>query len=416
MFRGIVSAALFVAIAGVSVAQARTISQIGGPKELPPPGFKGQMFVDSRGCVFLRAGVGGVTNWVPRVSRDRKALCGYPPTMATLGKPVPVAPEAPQVAEAPAPVSSVSAQLAPAPQQVTSRPVAAGTSFTTPPVRAAAPAPALRSVAAPAPVAQPALPVAVADGGSRGRIGCFTSAPVAQVVTLSNGGRAVLCTQGDGTTTNARAPIYPTAAAGDGQRVGAGLYPRAMRAASRGSVTSGGPAPARQVAAVEGMMMPPGYKPAWTDDRLNPYRGVGTAQGQAAQDQIWTRDIPAQLVSAATPGQRYVAAADVTVSGKEPGKQRVQVSTMSDPAQPVRQKQAASGRFFVQVGTFGELGNAEGAKARLRAAGLPVGTSTLTRRGKAMQIVLAGPFDDAASAQSALRAARGAGFRDAFLR
>lgn len=438
MFRRIVSAAVFAAVAGVTVAQAQTIGQIGGPKELPPPGFKGQMYVDSRGCVFLKAGMGGVTNWVPRVSKDRKALCGYPPTMAALGKPVAVAPDLPQVAEAPA--------HAP---RATGKPMATVAGLTTPPrIRAAAPQvvdprilhaqpapvaqqPARRVVVAQAPVAaatvaraavQPALPVVAAPGVSGRQIGCYASAPVAQVVALSNGGTAVLCTRGDGTLIHARAPIYRTVAMGDGVRVGAGLYPPGARVVSRSGFAPGGLEPARRVA-VEEVPVPQGYKLAWTDDRLNPHRGVGTAQGQAAQDQVWSREVPAQLVPGAQPGVRYV-----TVSGKEPKKPRVQVSTKSDPAQAValqRQKpvaqvqaqtQAAGGRFFVQVGTFGVPENAEGARARLRAAGLPVGTSKLSKGGKAMQIVLAGPFGDAASAQGALRAARGAGFGDAFVR
>lgn len=446
MFRRIVSAAVFAAVAGVTVAQAQTISQIGGPKELPPPGFKGQMYVDSRGCVFLKAGMGGVTNWVPRVSKNRKALCGYPPTMATLGKPVPVAPEMPQVAEAPAPAP-----------RATGKPMATVAGLTTPPrIRATAPkavdprilhaqpapvaqqpvrrvvvaqapavaAPVVSVPAASAPVAraamQPALPVVAASGVSGRRIGCYASAPVAQVVALSNGGTAVLCTRGDGTLANARAPIYQTVAMGDGRRVGAGLYPPGSRVVSRSGFAPDGLEPApRRVAAVEEVPVPQGYKLAWTDDRLNPYRGRGTAQGQAAQDQVWSREVPARLVPGAQPGVRYV-----TVSSKEPKKPRVQVSTKSDPAQAVAPQtqrrqpaaQAAGGRFFVQIGTFGVPANAEGAKAKLRAAGLPVGTAKLSKGGKAMQIVLAGPFGDAASAQNALRAARGAGFGDAFVR
>lgn len=50
------------------------------PAELPPPDFAGQQYVDSRGCLFLRAGYGGQTLWVPRVTRAGQPLCGYPPS------------------------------------------------------------------------------------------------------------------------------------------------------------------------------------------------------------------------------------------------------------------------------------------------------------------------------------------------
>jgi cell division protein FtsN len=77
---------------------------------------------------------------------------------------------------------------------------------------------------------------------------------------------------------------------------------------------------------------------------------------------------------------------------------------------------ATGGRLFVQVGSFGVPANADGASARLAGLGLPVARSNGRIGGKAVQVVLAGPFGSAAEAQAALRAARGAGFGDAFVR
>jgi hypothetical protein len=48
------------------------------PAELPPPDFRGQQYVDSKGCLFLRAGEEGATVWVPRVTRKGGAICGDP--------------------------------------------------------------------------------------------------------------------------------------------------------------------------------------------------------------------------------------------------------------------------------------------------------------------------------------------------
>ena len=240
MFRKIVSVAVLAAVAGVTVSHAQTVSQLGGPSELPPAGFKGQMYVDSRGCVFLRAGLNGAVNWVPRVNRDRKALCGYPPTLATLGKPLPVVPDpipAPEtrVAVAPKPVP-------PAPK-ATGKPMDTVASLTTPPkIRAATPAkpmsaelakalpppiaPPKAVMVAQAPVVRAPQPVVMAatQGATGNKIGCYSSAPVAQVVALSNGGSAVLCARGDGSLNGARAPIYAKVAMGEGNRSGAGIY------------------------------------------------------------------------------------------------------------------------------------------------------------------------------------------------
>jgi hypothetical protein len=66
-------------------------AELATPAELPPKDFAGQQYVDSRGCLFLRAGPKGDETWIPRVTREGVPLCGYPPS----GRRVPVAEEAP---------------------------------------------------------------------------------------------------------------------------------------------------------------------------------------------------------------------------------------------------------------------------------------------------------------------------------
>lgn len=59
------------------------------PAEMPPADYAGLQYVDSKGCVFARAGTGSQLVWVPRVSRQGVPVCGSPPS----GQRVPVVEE-----------------------------------------------------------------------------------------------------------------------------------------------------------------------------------------------------------------------------------------------------------------------------------------------------------------------------------
>ena len=61
-------------------AFSQTLDTVSQPAELPPAGFTGSSFVDSRGCVFFRAGFDGRERWVPRVLRSKKLVCGFKPS------------------------------------------------------------------------------------------------------------------------------------------------------------------------------------------------------------------------------------------------------------------------------------------------------------------------------------------------
>ncbi|MFV0492055.1 MAG: SPOR domain-containing protein [Pseudorhodobacter sp.] len=129
------------------------------------------------------------------------------------------------------------------------------------------------------------------------------------------------------------------------------------------------------------MPIPKGYRRAWKDGRLNPYRGIGTAAGQSAQDRIWTREVPANLQP-------------------EP-----------DMAKPLRSRMGAPG-YTVQVGSFGIPANARATQEKFIRMGIP---ASVTRSG-GLQVVHVGPFATAGEARQALSAARRVGFGDAFIR
>jgi hypothetical protein len=409
----VLPAAIVAAVVSSFSAQAQTLAQIGGPAELPPASYKGAQFIDSRGCVFMNASFSGGAQWVPRVNRNHKVMCGLQPTFgpkAAIAS-IDVAPDN-QVA---APVAVATAEPAPmsAPAAAPMRTVASAMM-----PAALAPLPVVRAapvVVAALPVVASAPAVAVAQtyetaatsGPSAGQIGCYSSAPVAEVVRLRNGGTSVVCTRGDGTLTGWRPPIYPA-----GSRVGAALSDPIQvvngksrtRHAAADTVYAAAEVGVNHAAADVSQVVPAGYKPAWKDGRLNSQRGIGTAQGNADQNAIWSQKVPAQLV------------ADVAKKKAQRKASRVTVSTMNEAVAPAAPRAAKAGVSYVQVGTFGVASNAAGAAQRLQALGLPVAKSVLHKGGKDLQIVMAGPFGSAAEAQAALGMARQAGFGDAILR
>lgn len=76
-------------LAGGVIAASAALGGPTQPAELPAADYAGQQYVDSKGCMFVRAGNGTKVLWIPRVSRDGVPLCGYPPS----GRRVPVVEE-----------------------------------------------------------------------------------------------------------------------------------------------------------------------------------------------------------------------------------------------------------------------------------------------------------------------------------
>ena len=94
---------LAVATLVVSGVPSSVLAQSGSdfalPAEFPPTGYTARQYTDSRGCMYVRAGIDGQTTWVPRVTRDRKVICGQQPSLAPAAVPA-----APRAVSAPEPV------------------------------------------------------------------------------------------------------------------------------------------------------------------------------------------------------------------------------------------------------------------------------------------------------------------------
>jgi len=115
MNRSLNIAVVILALAAGS-AVAQTEPGADGPAEMPPSDFSGAQYIDSRGCLFVRAGLNGSVTWVPRVNRDRELLCGFQPTLRQAEAQAVQAAPPKRIVATPKPVRSVAAVPAPAPR------------------------------------------------------------------------------------------------------------------------------------------------------------------------------------------------------------------------------------------------------------------------------------------------------------
>ena len=485
---GFATVAICAAVWMGSFAQGQSLREISGPRELPPASYTSDQYVDSRGCVFIRAGYGGTVTWVPRVGNNRKPICGVKTSISapvvaavtiqpqqvvgtapaqpaarpqgTVGKPIdtvasiatppriratlPTSQPIPEASYVPARVAAAQTTAQPAARArvVTSQSVCpaapAGTRRALSDGRqvmecgtdamgatiylvvgpAGMPAPAVAAAAQPTvrvPASQSAAPTRVAAAAAPTACG---NLPMLSQVFLVNDGRLVVrC----GAKTAGK-PTYLVVGRADVDGISGGV-----------ADASGGAAP---------RAIPRGYKTAWNDGRLSATRTTRTAAGEASMHLVWSDDTPRRLLDGNTgqdvtvdfaylvypytdyarqqqaviTGQRPVKLAAVQVAAAEPAAPSPRLSTKTAPQAAVESSGDPAMHRYVQVGSFGQPENVKVAIARLQALGLPVAISKMSRGGKALQVVLAGPFDQQSAVNAALAAARESGFADAFAR
>ncbi|WP_299296493.1 SPOR domain-containing protein [uncultured Tateyamaria sp.] len=352
----VVALAVIAASMGVGALHAQNLRNAQAPAEFPPASFKGSQYVDSKGCVFIRAGIDGNVTWVPRVNRQRQLVCGQSPSLsanaaaAVRTQPAQTARNVEQITVAPPAATPAPAPRAAAPAATRPAPTAAPKSPTVTAARPA-PAPAPRRVTVakppapkPAPrvtVRRPAAPtVAVATPRAAPKPVVVQPAAPAQrkVVTAPRTAPAPRTAAAVPTRQPACTGASPVSSryinSGAIAPVRCGPQPLANRTAPAPRVTAPAPrvataaptirrVPARTVTSAQSgtvgpqtrvvprqvfdarqpdnaYRVPKGYRPVWEDDRLNPRRAEQSLAGVARTRLIWTNTVPRRLIDRET--------------------------------------------------------------------------------------------------------------------
>ncbi|WP_158968725.1 SPOR domain-containing protein [Chachezhania sediminis] len=289
-------------LASATASAAQSLRNLPPPAEYPPNSYTGSQYVDSRGCVYIRAGFAGAVTWVPRVMRNRQQLCGYQQTQVagtTPTKPLPdngpqinlgsqtaTAPvAAPRSAPVPAPVPAVRAPAptttvaATQPASSSSRPVRVVAAPVSAPVpgrasrviveRPGAPAETVRVAVPPAPMGAASAPIL------SGRVvsvdGRLSVSPNTRVVERHIWEKRQNTT--GMTTPRGYVPVW------DDDRLNPHRAERTLVPAQPSNTFT----------------TPRGFVSVWDDGRLNTQRGPRTQSQVAATDQIWSRTVPRTL-------------------------------------------------------------------------------------------------------------------------
>ncbi|MDT8328287.1 MAG: SPOR domain-containing protein [Roseovarius sp.] len=448
--------AITAALLGGTSSSAQSLRDAPTPAEFPASSYQGRQYVDSNGCVFIRAGVGANVTWVPRITRDRKALCGFQPSVAKAA-PAPAAKPAPAPAEvatiAPAPAQPARIVTAPTPKAAPPKPVRRANATAPKPVPrtvntapAIAVAPVRQAPASPAPVRKVVAPKVTQRGTiiappDPSRTACAGMSSLSAAYMVQHKGSPVRCgPQASPHVTNVNR------ATSSGSRYTVKHRNSASHQTGRATRVAPARVYAGQKNSAEGVYVPEGYKPVWEDDRLNLKRAHQTYAGMDQMEVMWTNTVPRRLINRRTghevshnfPGlmppytsfeQQRAAGVTVSTQGRfvpdpitvrrsaqlKPVAAKASRATVSTRSAPNPVASAASHRY-AQAGIFADAAQAKAAAQKIARGGLSARRGTLNRDGKALTVVLAGPFKTQAQLDASVSKLRDMGFGNVVLR
>lgn len=450
----LIAIAVIAASGGIAALQADAQIQEQLPAEFPPASYKGKQYVDSQGCVFIRAGIDGNVSWIPRVTRSRKTVCGFKPSLG--GQAAAAAPaaeatdaavqitlnDAPATAPAPAPAPRRVAKPKPKPAPVI--------------VRQTAPKPQPRVAPAPVVIATPApAPAPKVRRSAQATTACQGASPLSQQYLRGSARTPVRCgPQAEAIVGSGYSGTAPRAAQPQVRKQAPVVQTR-RSASAETDITAHTRIVPKHVAqnrinTIDNVRVPQGYKTVWDDGRLNPRRAEQSLAGRGDMLLIWTQTVPRRLINQRT-GQDVTASVplvypflDIVTQRRELGAvtivqrdgqlaKRIVRNRGASPRKAVKRKpvyssrskpkaaadtpvRALAGKRYVQIGTYGNPSNAQRAARNVAQMGMAARIGKHSKGGKTYMTVQAGPFASANAMQNAMQRLKGAGYRDAFPR